>query len=750
MQIDNYGTVSVSRTATSTNALAAIDSDDDTDTLVVNNHTGATLSASGPNAFTVGGRAGDYTIQNDGTITATGTFANNTTTGAVPISGPVAIWTYTGGDDEDSNTTIDNSAKGVINGNLVISDANPLTLGNVTANARSSSITNEGQIDGSFYYYGLGEHVLDNSGTITGSIFVDQTHYTSSGGESPTFTLTNEGTIGGDISLTEVAGSVNAITLTGTGFTGNVSAVGNGSNSLTLAGVTSLASVQNFTDLNLTTSNVAIAGGVSLVPDQNAATPQSTLETTVFGQGGTNAAPSTNIGSINGALNLGGATVITPSFAGIARNGDVYQVALAVSGDLADITVQNTSALVNMRADTSTGALLLDASVMNPAAVPGISKAGGATLANLLGYSGSNPALQALGGAVESLTSLNDVRNAGEQLRPDVSGATIQVPIDISYAFQSQIGSRLDSLFYGALAAQQGRSADYSPPRAPVIIEPYNGVWVNGLGANTQQHTVDAVAGYRADTGGFIAGYDRLFQNTVRLGAAFGYATSEINNSDLLGNRESLQTYQGLVYGQLVLPQGYVNGSFGVGNLEYNTKRTINFPGFADVATASYGGMIYSGRVDVGYPLVTGLGIFVPVAAVTYAHVDQDAYTELSAAGSGLTIAKQSTDSVRSALGLKAIFPFYASATFGAALETRAVWLHEYENTAQSISAGFVGGDGSFLTTGPTPTRDMADLGAALRLSLPRIGDSLSVSYNAIVRQSYVEQVGMLRARVDF
>ena len=649
----------MSRAATSTNALAAVDSDDDTDTLVVNNHTGATLSASGANAFTVGGRAQDYTIQNDGTITATGTFANNTTTGATAISGPVAIWTYTGGDDDDSNTTIDNSKKGVINGNILISDANPLTLGNVTANARSSSITNEGQINGSFYYFGLGQHVLDNSGTITGSIFVDQTHYTSSGGEAPSFTLTNEGTIGGDISLTEVAGSVNAITLTGTGFTGNVIAVGNGSNSLTLAGVTSLASVQNFTDLNLTTSNVTIAGGVTLVPDQNAATPQSTLETAVSGPGGTTAAPSTNIGSINGTLSLGGPTVITPTFAGIAHNGNVYQVASTVTGDLADISVNNSSALVTMTANTSTGALLLNASVMNPATLAGISRAGGATLNNLLSYSGSNPKLQALGGAVQNLTSLNDVRNAGERLRPDVSGATIQVPLDINNAFQSQIGSRLDTLFFGALAAQQGRSADYSPPRPPVIVEPYNGVWVNGIGAEVQQQTVDAIAGYKADTGGLIAGYDRLFQNSVRLGGAFGYSTTEIDNSLLIGNRQSLQTYQGLVYGQLVFPKGYLNASFGAGELAYDTKRIVTFPGFADTATASYNGMIYSGRIDGGYPIITSLGVFVPVASLTYARVDQDAYTELSVAGAGLTVGKQSTDSLRSGVGTQGDLSLY-------------------------------------------------------------------------------------------
>jgi hypothetical protein len=44
----------------------------------------------------------------------------------------------------------------------------------------------------------------------------------------------------------------------------------------------------------------------------------------------------------------------------------------------------------------------------------------------------------------------------------------------------------------------------------------------------------------------------------------------------------------------------------------------------------------------------------------------------------------------------------------------------------------------------------MGDVGAAFRFSRPRDGESFEVSYNAIVRERYIEQVGMLRARVDF
>jgi len=719
-----------------------------------------------------------------------------------------------------SATTITNNKGGIIKGDILALDitptvyaaglasgaAFPLSVSGGNAGPRDTNIQNFGEIDGNFYL-GSGTHVIDNAqgALINGNFNVDQrasqasfatpnagtapgtylsqggtdfngnscpaagqnttdagcagTHNvlaTFAGGQS--FTLTNEGTLNGDIIINDQSTSVNSITLTGTGFSGNIIAQnGSGSNSLVLSGVSNLASVNNFSFLDLTTSQVTVTPNTTTVTPGVSLADGASLGTTIFGAGGTHASPSNNLGSLtfigggaNNTLSLQGATTIIPTFAGIARNGDVYQIASAVTGDTADITVQNSSALVTLTADTSSGALQLDAAVRNPAAIPGISRAGGATLNNLLSYTGSNTSLQALGGAVESLTSLNYVRNAAEHLRPDVSGGTIQVPIDIADTFQSQIGSRLDALFFGALTIQQGRSADYIPPRPRSIVEPYDGVWVNAIGADTNQQTVNAISGYKADTGGFIAGYDRLFQNSFRLGGAFGYATSNIDNTLLLGNHESLQTYQGQIYGQLVLPRGYLNGSFGIGNLSYDTKRLINFPGFTDTATASYGGMIYSGRLDGGYPVETSFGIFVPVASITYVRVDQDAYTELSNAGAGLSIGRQTTNSIRSGVGLKTIFPFYVTAAIAASLETHAIYQHEFGDTAQTISASFAGGNGSFIATGPTQAREMADAGAALRVSLPRAGQSLALSYNAIVRDRYVEQVGMVRARIDF
>ena len=614
---------------------------------------------------------------------------------------------------DTSATTITNNANGVIKGDIVVVDvtpqvyaagiasgaAFPLAVSGSNAGPRDSNIENFGLINGNFYL-GSGTHVIDNAAgaTINGSFNVDQRPsqasfataiagtapgtYQSAGGTDflgnacPTagqdttnggcaathnvlatfvggqsFTLTNEGTLNGNITINDQPNSVNSITLTGTGFSGNVIALnGTGSNSLTLIGVSNLASVQNFSSVDLQTSQVTVPGGVSLVDG-------STLATTIFGPGGTSNSPSTNVGTIFGTLTLQGATTIVPSIGYIVHNGDVFQVASTVSGGT--LSVDNSSALVNFTSDTSIGALLLKASVLGVGSVPGLSNAGAATLGNLLSYNGSNAQLESLGAAVESLGSLGDVRFAAEQLRPAVNGAAIAVPIGIASLFQEQIDSRLDSLLFGGTSWQQA-AAGSSPAMAYAAAPPRPAVnyfkapppppgpdtifWGNLLESGVNQQAIGPVAGYSGRSSGLIAGADRRLTNNIIAGGAFGYAISSVLDDQAPSNSIGLETYQGLVYGSLIEPSWYVNGSLGLALERYTTNRRISFPGFIDAAFGNHDGDLFSARIDGGYPIHVANGFVVPVASLTYAHLYQDAYSEASSAGAALSIGSAQND----------------------------------------------------------------------------------------------------------
>ena len=743
------------------NIMSALYSDDNTNSFVLNNAAGGTVSVTGHFTAAYYGRA-DATVSNAGTIGNTswtaasrfydGHWAIVAFAGAefdtVPGSNPDSpLYNVVGGNvavTDTSALTLTNKAGGVIKGDILALDSNPLVVATSMASSgqsfgqqpvltssgsnsgpRDSAISNAGLIQGNLYL-GSGEHQIDNSGTITGGINVDQRASTgaftagipgtatgtfqssgtgtgANGQACPTagadttdplcaathtvvasfagarsFTLSNSGTLGGDIVINDQSSSVNTILLQGTGFAGNVIAQnGSGSNSLTLQGVTNLASVQNFSTVDLTTSRVTTSGGISLVDG-------GTLATTIFGPGGTSASPSTNLGSINGTLTFSGSGSIAPTLAGIVRNGDVYQVASAVSA-AGPVEVDFSSALVSFGADTSSGSLLLKASVMSPAAVPGLSAAGTAALTNLLAYQGSNATLQSLGVAVESLGSLGDVRNAGERLRPFVNGAAIQVPLAITSLFQTQIDNRLGAAGAGsspnarvssAFAAESDQltsmllayGADNGKParKAPALIaEPDHGMWGSLVASTITQRDVGGVAGYLGDAAGLIAGYDQSFSNAFRVGAAFGYATSTMDDRLAAGDQTGMQLYQGMVYGSYATPSWYLNGSLGAAMIDYKTVRQISFAGFRDTASGSHNGWLAIGHLEAGVPIPLQQAVVTPLAALTYARIDQQAYNETSSAGAALAIAKQTTDSIRSELGMKATAPLWLTSTYG-------------------------------------------------------------------------------------
>ena len=59
-----------------------------------------------------------------------------------------------------------------------------------------------------------------------------------------------------------------------------------------------------------------------------------------------------------------------------------------------------------------------------------------------------------------------------------------------------------------------------------------------------------------------------------------------------------------------------------------------------------------------------------------------------------------------------------------------------------------MGSGGTFVATGPAASRDMLDFGAGFTFA--RANVLLSLSYNGVARDSYLEQVGLFKARYLF
>jgi len=781
MTVDNYKNISASG---GTGTVAGIGSDDDTDSLTVNNHEGGTIKGTGTNAYAVGGNAASIQINNDGTLIGNYT-GSPVFSPAVPINTALAAIVITGGsDDEAGSATIDNSAKGKILGDVRITDfstsgvgAAPATVGSnparpvATIDTRDSYFTNEGIVAGSFLY-GAGDHTLINTGTITGvsnklsdGIFVNQSYLNGGmatlapGVGAASFTLINQGNLGGNITIHDRTDSENSITLSGDGFTGDIATDNQGSNSLALDNVTQIGAVTNVTSLDLMQSHVTTTGGITL-SSNDAVDDTSTIKTTIFGHG------QGDLGSVTGGtLHLNGdATNITPTFATIVRTGDVYQLASDVQGSTIDqITVDKTF-LVTTTPSFNGSSLLLTTSVADAFTAPGISKPAGTTLNSLLGYTGSDPNVLALGGGVENLKNGSDVAKAGAQLAPETNFATQQSAITLNNAIGQHIDTRLNSV--GATGAFQGytpgpyglgmKQQKSDPNRSNLgaslkdddqdFVAPRStAIWAQGFGAGMNQDQREQVDGYDARLYGFLAGYDNWISPGLRVGIAGGYANTTIDgDGDTTQNHTDIDSYLVEAYGAFKGSGWYATGRAGFTWHNYDTTRALTVP-FSDTAKGSHDGDQFNVAIEVGAPWRYAGTVITPVASLTYSHLHQGGYSESSAGGMALSVAGQDNDSLVSGAGLKGLVPIAPDTV----IEGRALWLHEFADDSQIVTASFAAGGGTFTAAGPGVGRDSADLGLGM---LANIGSNstFEINYDANVREDYLAHIGSARVDINF
>lgn len=776
---------------------------------VVNNEEGATIKATGPLAAGIFSRnGGSVVINNEGTIEYASTAAGG---GGVAISHNNAGEWEEEPDDTASLTqgviTVNNA--GDIKGDIQVVDAAEGTAIRYMAarlpgagydpqlieGHRSDSIINNGgDIDGNIYL-GSGNHVINNAagGEIEGDISVDMRR-------NYDYTTVPAGLSAFPKQWVYVVGS-----------SGEEEEEDEGEE----------AEGEVFTNLNdfleahpdhsFSFENAGTyKGNITVVTGTNTTGGRYTVEIAphIFGPGGTFATPSENSGFIDGRLAIGagsfdtasGKYVVTdaqstvgqsgpggadvsvrPVIDYLVKTGDWYLVAREFAGtDLPEIDSE--SVLVTWEIDKSGNALVIGSTVANASIVSGLSAPGVETLNALM--QGGNAATNALGGAIQSLTSAEDVRKAGEQLAPETNFATQQAAWTLSMMTGNYIDNRLNgvgatsspssafpapsglgmgqtasisqapegrmSLGFGTndgrmnIGANDGRMDAGIYDKDPDLRQRgYSAaLWGQAFGADLSQDQLANVDGYRTHIYGGIVGADNMIDARTRVGIAGGYGNTSINgDDDTKRNETEIDSYLGLLYGAYKGNGWYLSTRGGYAWHDYTTTRFVTVP-TTIAANGSHSGNQYMASAEVGSPLHYYGATLTPVASLNWNRLEQDGYQESSVVG--LNIASQENDSLQSGLGAKALIPI-ASDTL---IEGRAVWYHEFEDTNQQVTAAF-GGGANFTAAGPNVGRDTAAVGVGM-FAYTEAGVSVQLNYDALLRQDFIGHTGSGRVKVEF
>jgi outer membrane autotransporter protein len=251
------------------------------------------------------------------------------------------------------------------------------------------------------------------------------------------------------------------------------------------------------------------------------------------------------------------------------------------------------------------------------------------------------------------------------------------------------------------------------------------GLGVIGAGTNPGQLTYNV--------GGFAAGLDRMVAPGLSVGVTAGYTTGTQWTQGFSG-QGTTDTFLAGLYGNYRMDKIYADAVFGYGYSYNQMRRQIFIPGLQPrTAQSGAGANQWYGQIEGGYRFDIGpLGIGAPAeASITpFARLQgytgaQSGFTETGAQSLNLTVAGQTTNSLRSVIGAQLGGAIDLGWREKLAVQVRLGWSHEYADTARPVTATLAGAPlMPFTTYGVAPTRDGAVVGFSANTA---VADATSV-----------------------
>ena len=210
--------------------------------------------------------------------------------------------------------------------------------------------------------------------------------------------------------------------------------------------------------------------------------------------------------------------------------------------------------------------------------------------------------------------------------------------------------------------------------------------------------------------GGGAAGIDYRVTPNILLGIGAAYTSGTQWADGFMGkgwnNAVSVAAYgsftQGGFYADLLAGYAYANNQL---------QRQIMVPNLQPrTANGSTGVNQFLGQAELGYQIpvyAPASATVTPFARFQVMSANQAAFSEWGANSLSLNVAQQTTNSVRSTLGMD-----LAGAIGAFDMALRLGWLHEYADVSRPITAAFAGAPGAAFTVyGATGQRDAAVIG---------------------------------------
>jgi fibronectin-binding autotransporter adhesin len=254
------------------------------------------------------------------------------------------------------------------------------------------------------------------------------------------------------------------------------------------------------------------------------------------------------------------------------------------------------------------------------------------------------------------------------------------------------------------------------------------GAWGGAIGGTGTIAGNNNAGTFTYTVGGFSGGLDRKFTPNFLAGVTVGYLTGGQWTGGFDG-RSVTDTVQAGVYASFIQGPAYVDGIAGYAYSANRMWRSIAISGLQPrTAFGQTGANQFLGQLEAGYRIELGgtaAAYLTPFARLQGSTATQNAFTETGAQSLNLSVAAQTTNSLRTVFGAQLGAALNVGLRDRIAAQLKLGWSHEYADTARPVTASFVGAPAlPFTVQGATPTRDGAVIGFAASTAL---ADALGV-----------------------
>lgn len=241
-------------------------------------------------------------------------------------------------------------------------------------------------------------------------------------------------------------------------------------------------------------------------------------------------------------------------------------------------------------------------------------------------------------------------------------------------------------------------------------------LWATGVGEFSHQNAQEQNPAFRVNTGGELTGYDYYgFENGV-IGAALGFARSNIREEQNAGNG-SVNYYTASIYGTGYIENAYIETSLWGTYNKYRNKRHVSYlgtsvfsPGLDANAKSSHRGYQIAPHLGLGYDINwignKFTGVLEPFAVFDWVFTSENGFSENGPSALNMHQRHRTSSMLRSEVGMNGYESWKGNWGVFILRETLSYVNKKPFNTGK-IRASIVGAPGSFTVESFTKAQNL-------------------------------------------